>query len=139
MAGASVVEFVTGRSMAESGNDSSGKRADYWDEVAEHANSRVSMAASAVADAAQLEPGSELFRMGTAVARDEGLSYHYDRQGWPERSRPARERAEAGLEAFITRIRSDRPASTRTAVVTRNLARGHVVFDGPANVTLAVG
>lgn len=134
-----VREFVTAASMAESANDAPGRREDYWAEVAEHANVRVSSAAGAVGDAAQLEEGSELFRMGTAVARGFGLAYHYGRQGWPDRARPAGEEAEAGLEAWLARIRSERPVSARTMVATRNLARGHTVFDGAGNVTLAVG
>lgn len=129
-------EYVTPASFMASIN---GTDMDYAAECAEHGNSWLDAIASAIADASQLEEGGTLRREAAAVARDKMLAYHYSRQGWPERAKEAGARAEAGKDAFVARIKADRPASTRTIVVSRNLAGGLSYIEPSGQVTLGLG
>ena len=107
----------------------------------EHGNVSVSTEVSAVADIAQVEAGGPLHRMAELVATDRALAFWYERQNWMPLAKATSERAKAGMEALMARIRADRPDSTETVISTRGLSSGLTLFDptGAAHVTLAVG
>jgi len=129
-------EYVTaGSFMRTIGGDD----IDYASECADHANSWLDASLSAVADPAQLDEGGTLRREASPVARDKALAYHYDRQGWPDRAKGAGARADAGRDSLLGRIRAARPASTKTVVVSRNLAGGLSYIEPSGQVTLGLG
>lgn len=132
-------EWVTLAGLKALANETSDARDGYWLACAHHASTWLETALGRWADAGQLEEGSPYRDQAESVGTDKALAYHYSLQGWPDRERPKAEAAQQGLEALIDRLKADRPGSVRTVVTSRNLARGHVIFDGAGNATLAVG
>lgn len=111
----------------------------YWGECAENGNQAVEAAAGGVGDASQLGAGSPHWRMLSSVAGDIALSFHYVRQGWPERARPLRQDAERRLEAAVARLKAELPESQGITAVHGSWAGGHVVYDPAGSVALGLG
>lgn len=131
-------EYVTAESFLATINGQEKDR-DHAAECAEHGNAWASSALDAVADPQQLDEGSPFRRQIAAAVRLKALAYHYTLQAWPDRARECAPQAQEALDAVVERIKVTRPRSTRTTVVSRNLAGGYAVLEPSGYATLAVG